>query len=90
MENALLMTGLTVGGILAFPLFLEWLRKFQVGLAIITTMLVTLYGFAAHSPAAHHIQSMLNIIPETFIAAVENAEDGLAKLGSEYYNAFRG
>ena len=90
MENALLVTGLTVGGLLAFPLCLEWLHKFQVGLVMTAALLVGLYGLAPYSASARGMVSILNTIPKTFAEAATSAEDNVAKLSSGYFNAFRG
>lgn len=88
MENAILLTGLTIGSFLAFPLFMEWMRKFQVALVLAVGLVISVYGLAPYSPNARAITTAINLFPQTILNAVDCTQDNIAKLGSEYFNAF--
>lgn len=90
MEQAFLISGLTVGGILVFPLAMEWARKFQSALITLTVLFIGLHLIAPHSTSARQILFGLNRIPETVSEALTSSSGNLEKLGSEYYNAFHG
>jgi len=90
MESAIMITGLTLGGMLAFPLLLEWFRRFQVGLVLCAAVVIGLYLLAPHSSQARLAISALSWFPSTVSDAVDATGDGLASLHSEYFNAFHG
>lgn len=89
MESILLMTGFAVGGALVFPAAMEWLRKYQVGLALSCATVLGLYCMAPYSPVARNIVNGINVFPQTVSSAVAQGEDGISKMHSEYFRAFR-
>jgi hypothetical protein len=89
MEQAILLTGMTVGGILVAPLALEWLKKFQTSLLLIGLAFIILNGMAPHFPVARSMMISMNQIPVALGDALNYGENGIIELGNAYFRLFR-
>jgi len=90
MESIIILTGLGLGGALALPMLVEWLQKFRIPLVLATMVIVSLQTAAPYSPEARFLLGGLHKVPQLFTDAFTYGDDGLAKISSEYFNAFHG
>ncbi len=88
MEATLMLTGLTVGGFLVFPVIVEFLRQNAQILMGITCLMFGLYIAAPYSPEARTLWYPISQIPGTLAQAVHEGQDGVTRLGTEYFTAF--
>lgn len=87
-EATLMLTGLTVGGFLVFPLILDFIRQNAQILVGTACLMFGLYVAAPYSPEARILWYPISQIPDTVVQAVQEGGDGMARLGSEYFAAF--
>lgn len=88
MEATLMLTGLTVGGFLVFPVVAEYIRRHLPILVGAAILLVGLYLAAPYSPEIRAVWFPISQLPTVFLTAVYEGGDGISRIGSEYFNAF--
>ena len=90
MEAAVMMTGLTVGGLLIVPAIIEFLKYNWAFIAIVIGVVLLMAALAPYSPEINAVWQPLSHFPQLFGEAVAAAENGAADLKAQYYHAFGG
>jgi hypothetical protein len=83
-----MLTGITVSAVLLWPLLEEFWKDHWQKLAGGILALSVLFYLAPASPQLKKVMQPISELPQTLRQAVAGTNDGIAKLKSEYYNAF--
>jgi hypothetical protein len=76
----MVLTGITaVGGIIVFPLIIEYLRQHLALVACGVFVLILLYALTPYSPEARAIWAPVSAVPQTFVETLFYSADAAVR-----------